>query len=756
MYAFKPNFSLLRVVGVALTALALQTPASAQNEALDPPGRVARVSYASGTLSFDPAGSEQWAELPLNRPLATGDTLWVPGGGRAEMHIGSSALRLSEKTNLSFLTLSDQTVQLKMTQGSIVVRLRSLSGKENFEIDTPNLAFSLQEPGEYRVNVNEDNSTTVIVRRGTGIAYGDRDSISIREAEQANFSGTNLSHASIDRMPPYDSFDQWVNQRDRAEDSSVSARYVSRDMIGYQQLDEYGSWETHPEYGAIWLPRVTEIGWAPYRHGHWSWIAPWGWTWIDRAPWGFAPYHYGRWAHIGARWAWVPGHHAYREVAVYAPALVAFVGGGVNLSLSFNLGRGTSSAVAWFPLGPGEAYRPAYYSSPRYINNINRGVVINNTVNNIVINNKTVYVNQNYTQAVPVSTFVKGEFVGPHSKPLQPREIDKIQVGSGAPAIAPENASLLGAARRVAPPENDHWRQRPVVATLRPAELPGVQLNSVQGSNQGSNPRPETGPNRNGRDLVRAPGDAPVRPIAVPATTPIMSSTTSTPNILLHNADRFERGERGDRGDRIDRSSRPQPVRVTEPVTGPQQRNNNSIETRPAPTANSGWPVSRSTPVPPEVTDQQRPSSRVRGDERDNEPREPREVREPYRPQLNTPNPVRTESRRENSGGTRTQPAEVGINAPQPRFVERPMERPAERPIERPMERPIAAPREISRPSMPSEVVMPQAPRQPNVEVRREMPSNPVRPEKEQREQRDSDKDKTRERREKSEARDLR
>lgn len=734
MHAFKPNFSVLRLVGVALTVFLLQTPASAQSEAGDPPGRVARVSYASGNLSFAPAGSEQWAELALNRPLAAGDSLWVPGGGRAELHIASSALRLSEKTSLSFLTLSDQTVQLKMTQGSMVVRLRSLSGKENFEIDTPNLAFSLQEPGEYRVNVNEDNNTTVIVRRGTGIAYGDRDSISIRQAEQANFSGTNLSHASIDRMPPYDSFDLWVNQRDRVEDSSVSARYVSREIIGYQQLDEYGSWETHPEYGAIWLPRVTEIGWAPYRSGHWSWIAPWGWTWIDRAPWGFAPYHYGRWAHIGLRWAWVPGHHAHHEVAVYAPALVAFVGGGgLSASLSINLGRGTSSAVAWFPLGPGEAYRPAYTSSPRYINNINRGVVINNTVNNTVIHNNTVYVNQNYTQAVPASTFVKGEFVGPHLKPLNPRQIDNAQIGSGAPAIAPENASLLGAARRVAPPENERWRQRPVVATIRPAELPAVQLNSPQGPNQGGNSRPESGTNRNGRDQTRVPGDTPARTLAVPAT---------TPNILLHNADRFERTERterGDRGDRIDRSSRPQTVRVAEPVIGPEQRNNSAIEIRPAPAVNPSLPVMRSTPIQTEVTDQRRPSSRVRSDERDGESRE---IREQYRPQLNLPNPVRTEIRRDNP------PADNSVNTAQPRATERPMERPAERPI--------APPREISRPAMPQEAVMPQAPRQPNVEVRREMPNNAVRPEKEQREQRESDKDKTKERRDKSEARDLR
>jgi hypothetical protein len=29
-------------------------------------------------------------------------------------------------------------------------------------------------------------------------------------------------------------------------------------------------------------------------------MSPWGWTWVDNAPWGFAPFHYGRWVGAGA------------------------------------------------------------------------------------------------------------------------------------------------------------------------------------------------------------------------------------------------------------------------------------------------------------------------------------------------------------------------------------------------------------------------------------------------------------------------
>ena len=86
--------------------------------------------------------------------------------------------------------------------------------------------------------------------------------------------------------------------RDRAEDQSVSAQYVSRDMTGYEDLDRNGTWSDDPEYGHVWAPTNVASDWAPYRYGRWVWVEPYGWTWIDDAPWGFAPFHYGRWAYV--------------------------------------------------------------------------------------------------------------------------------------------------------------------------------------------------------------------------------------------------------------------------------------------------------------------------------------------------------------------------------------------------------------------------------------------------------------------------
>ena len=114
-----------------------------------------------------------------------------------------------------------------------------------------------------------------------------------------------------------------------------------------------------------------------------SGLIPWGWTWVDDAPWGFAPFHYGRWAYVGGSWGWIPGPVSQRPV--YAPALVAWVGGDA-----------VGGGVGWFALGPHEVYVPSYHTSPTYFTRVNvSNTVIVNNVNITNVNITTVnYVNR--------------------------------------------------------------------------------------------------------------------------------------------------------------------------------------------------------------------------------------------------------------------------------------------------------------------------------------------------------------------------
>ncbi len=153
------------------------------------------------------------------------------------------------------------------------------------------------------------------MRSGSATVYGDNGQVPVAAGQQIRFAGTALQQVADNGAPGLDGFDQWAASRDAAEDRSVSARYVSRDVPGYEDLDANGSWRSSPQYGEVWVPNAVPAGWAPYHDGHWVWQAPWGWTWVDDAPWGFAPYHYGRWAYVDDSWAWVPGPVVVRRTA---------------------------------------------------------------------------------------------------------------------------------------------------------------------------------------------------------------------------------------------------------------------------------------------------------------------------------------------------------------------------------------------------------------------------------------------------------
>lgn len=353
----------LYIVGLALSIL---TTFTATIVKADPPKRVMRLSSMQGDTSFLAAGEDEWVMATLNRPLSKGDALWNDQNTQAALQMGNATLCLGEQSSLSILNLDDKTTQVKLSEGTLNLRVRRLPNNQVYEIDTPNLAFSVTRPGYYRIAVDaKDDSTTVDVREGEGDAYGENKAYMMKANQAYRFTGTDLQNYEELELAPNDDLDEWCTNHLPKAQATPSSKYVSTEVIGYEDFDQYGTWEEVEEYGSVWRPSEVATDWAPYQSGHWAWIEPWGWTWIGEEPWGFAPYHYGRWISISESWYWVPGPIA--AYPVYAPALVAFFGGD-GFELSVVIG---GSDIAWFPLGPGDIYWPSYDYSQNYFSAIN-------------------------------------------------------------------------------------------------------------------------------------------------------------------------------------------------------------------------------------------------------------------------------------------------------------------------------------------------------------------------------------------------
>src|SRR5208283_4976370 len=94
------------LIGVVLAGilLTLQTPLriiaqeppppDQQGPGQDPPGRVARLSFSDGSVSFQPGGEGDWVQAVANRPLTPGDNIWADKDSRAELQTGSTSIRM--------------------------------------------------------------------------------------------------------------------------------------------------------------------------------------------------------------------------------------------------------------------------------------------------------------------------------------------------------------------------------------------------------------------------------------------------------------------------------------------------------------------------------------------------------------------------------------------------------------------------------------------------------------------------------------
>ena len=417
-HVFDPPRSLRRLLAIT-TAIGVALPAYAQDASnATPPTRVGQIANVSGSVSYNGAGSNgQWVAATPNYPVTAGDSLFTQDGAEASLVLDSSRLTFGPNTEFQVTALDDDNFTATESQGEVFLNLANLQQGQNFTMNTPRGAVSISENGEYDVTAGDANTPTTVSVIAGAATIGQ---LQIPAGEEGYLSGTDQTTAQLGPLQQ-DNFTTHV-LAEMAPPPPPYAPPVVQQMTGVSELSNYGTWDQSPQYGAVWYPSVAP-GWAPYREGHWAYVAPWGWTWVDVEPWGFAPFHYGRWISDGGRWGWVPagaydgGGYGPAYQPVYAPAVVGFFGLAAGAAITAAVL--SSGSVGWVPLGPGEAYYPCYHVDQDYVRRINRTDVRNYTQINIhnttVINN---YTNRRAATYIPASAMARGEPVSHFGHPV--------------------------------------------------------------------------------------------------------------------------------------------------------------------------------------------------------------------------------------------------------------------------------------------------------------------------------------------------
>ena len=413
----------------------------------DPAHGVARISLLNGDVSVRRGDSGDVVAAALNAPLVSQDRLLTSSSSRAEVQLDSiNILRVGSNSEVRLNDVQYGRYQIQVAIGTITFRVLRNS-QAQAEIDTPSVAVRPLRPGAYRITVREDGSAEITVRAGEA-------EIASQAGSQRLQSGETMLARGAPSDPEFqvvaalglDDWDRWSEHRDAAIQQAQSRQYVSPDIVGAEDLDNYGRWQNSPEYGNVWIPAV-EPGWAPYRAGRWVWEDFYGWTWVSYDPWGWAPYHYGRWFYSSFGWGWCPGPIYARHY--WSPALVAFFGFGHGSGFGFGFGN-----VGWVPLAPFEPFHPWWgrgfggygrgfgggfgrgFNNTTIVNNIN---IINTYRNARVMNGVT---------AVGVNDFGRhtGQFVGMHGASIRDAGLVR-----GALPVTPDRASFRMSDRQVRP-----------------------------------------------------------------------------------------------------------------------------------------------------------------------------------------------------------------------------------------------------------------------------------------------------------------
>lgn len=430
---------------VAMPAIAATDHATAPGAATPPhaapalPSRVGRVSLVSGDVGFRGPGEPSWSDAAINDPVSAGAAVRTDVQARAEMRIGADTIDLAQRTEAAVAGLDDRAIKMVLDHGRIDLDVPRLGAGESIEIDFPRGAVRLLAPGRYDVDTgNADERPRIAAYTGGARFSGGGADVPVKAGDALVLSGPGAARTETEPATA-DEFAQWCGSRAVDEQTLAAPYFVADAMTGFAALDAAGAWRSDPKFGEVWVPTDPPGGWAPFRFGHWRWVAPWGWTWIDDQPWGFATSHYGRWAFADGQWVWAPGK--LQAHPSYAPAVVAFLGTpGVGLSYPDSFGP----AIAWFPLAPGEVYWPSDTSDLDTIRDLNRGQIADLDMIRMRADGEPPaeianghFANRQFASVVPRPVFVAGDAVLPALVHLPLRRLQNAPAIMGSPRIGP-------------------------------------------------------------------------------------------------------------------------------------------------------------------------------------------------------------------------------------------------------------------------------------------------------------------------------
>ncbi len=491
------------------------------------------ITLIEGDVQIKTPEAGDWGLASINGPLAEGDQVWVPQGGRVELQLNTGTyIRLDQDSALQILSMDKDSSQFYLSQGYAYIFYDAPRGGV-IQVDTPDASTHAFDRAIFRIDMS-DQYTDVAVYKGYVETENKIGKTRINAGEMLS-----LGEDTDGEVAPIGSPDEWEGWN-KARNDKIFARkdsgshYLPVELRAYSSdLDSSGRWVQVPDYGYVWTPTVfVGAGWAPYSEGRWIWMGG-EYVWVAYEPWGWAPYHYGRWAFVASvGWCWVP---PVAGAVYWGPGYVGWVT--------------TPDYVAWVPLAPGETYYGRGYYGPHSVNitnvNINQ-INVTKVYKNVYVNNGVTIVNRNtFATASPKIVHVNRNII-------RQKIFAKNNISVGTPAIRPTKASYFASAKPIP------------MAKLPPQPIRNLQVKELKRS----------------RPFMKEPDKSVLNPgarsKALPVSTVTMPRTPGKGKPMIQSVRPGEKGKPGvlfgpgPKGERLQvKSPKKKPAR---PEGGPQSR----------------------------------------------------------------------------------------------------------------------------------------------------------------------------------------
>ncbi len=439
---FRRSLPFLMATVFGTGVIAVGGIANAQTQT-DPPARVGRLAFASGTVSFHDSQDANWTAAAVNDTLTTGDSLWTEPNARSEVSVAGTRVRLDQSTQLDMLQIDDSETRLQLDQGRLDIKTFTMDTAQPYEIVTPRGTVKLAAQGDYYIESGSTQDPTRLgVRSGAAQITGlNGQVLAVRAGEVGEITGDAASPQlhTIQTAPP--PMPQYWAQRDQ-QIAYTAPQYISADVVGYEDMQAYGAWSNDPDYGA---GMVAEFGVGELAALQHRLVGLFGALWLEL----------GRRAAVGLRAL------PLRPLGQPQQPLVLGAAGAAASTRSMRRRWSPSSAapnwawrsatpiaapIGWFPLGPREAYVPPYTHDRAYYDRINTNARVERAVlddrwqraerHEAITANapNEQMVNRRFTTVVPASAFISSQHV---ERAAIKVSADKLAAAPVAPVSAP-------------------------------------------------------------------------------------------------------------------------------------------------------------------------------------------------------------------------------------------------------------------------------------------------------------------------------